>query len=138
MNYGQYNQPLNPQQGYTQWPPQPPQPPTAQPPAGEKKPGCLMAGIWLTLAAVVTLITLAYVGFAAYNSESAGVTAAEIMALPFGFAWSGALAAVIIRLGFKKAGTGLRVGGPMGCGCLGGIVLLLLVLLFFAAIFPSL
>ena len=138
MNYGQYNQPPYPQQGYPQWPPQPPRPPAAQPPAEKKKPGCLVAGIWLALAAVITLIALAYVGIAAYNSESGGVLATEIMSLPFGFVWSGVLAAVIIQLGFKKAGTGVRVGGPIGCGCLGGIALLMLVFFFFAAIFPSL
>jgi hypothetical protein len=140
MSYGQYNQPANPQQGYPQWPPQPrpPQAPPAQPPAEKKKPGCLIAGIWLALAAVVTLIALVYVGFAAYNSESGGVMATQIMSLPFGFVWGGVLAAIIIQFGFKKAGTGIRVGGPIGCGCLGGLVFLLLVFIFFTGIFPSL
>jgi hypothetical protein len=58
--------------------------------------------------------------------------------LPFGFVWSGLLAAAIMQFGWKKASPGMRAGGPIGCGCLGAIVFIGLIVVFFTAIFPSL
>jgi len=97
-----------------------------------------MPGLWLGLTSVATLISLAYVAFAACNSESAGIRAAGIVALPLGMFWGGMLAAIIVQFAWKKASSGVRIAGPIGCGCLGGIILLVLVLLFFAVIFPAL
>lgn len=102
------------------------------------KPGCLMPGLWLGGAALATLICGAIVGIGASGSESDGVAAANIAAGPFGFAWGGMLSAAIIHLAWKRASSGVRVGGPLGCGCLGAIVMIVGVVVFFAAIFPAL
>jgi hypothetical protein len=103
-----------------------------------KKPGCLIPGLWAGFAALVTLAAIAFVGIAAAGSESRGVRAAYLAALPLGLAWGGLIASLVMHLAFKKAGTGARIGGSLGCGCLGGIILLALALFFFTAIFPSL
>jgi len=102
------------------------------------KPGCLMPGIWLGVTALVTLAGLAYFGIAVSGSERAGVEATYIVAGPLGIVWSGCLAAIIVHLAMKKASTGVRAGVPIGCGCLGGVTLFLLILVFFAVIWPEL
>jgi hypothetical protein len=143
MQYGPYNPPPGQPPAWQPQPQVPPgYPPQPVPPAQQapapKKAGCLMPVIWMILAFLGTLIAAAGVGIAAYNSESAGVQATQIAAIPFGFVWGGALAAAIIQLFWKKASTAVRVAGPIGCGCLGAIVFVGLVVVFFAAIFPSL
>jgi len=144
MQYGPYNPPPGqppawqpPVQVPAGYPPPQAAPPVPQAPA-PKKAGCLMPVIWMILALLGTLITAAAVGIAAYDSETAGVQATQIMAIPFGFVWGGALAAAIIQLFWKKASTAVRAAGPIGCGCLGAIVIVGLVVVFFAAIFPAL
>jgi hypothetical protein len=144
MQYGPYNQ-QPPQPPYGQPPPpQAPPPgwgqPQAAPPAPEKpkKAGCLMPVLWLVVTFLVTLVCAAFVGLMAADSESKGVEATQVVALPFGFVWGGLLAASIIQIAWKKASTAVRVAGPLGCGCLGGIIMILLVIVFFSAIFPAL
>lgn len=144
MQYGPYNQqPAQPPYGQPPSPQGPPPgwgQPQAAPTAPEKpkKPGCLMPVLWLVVTILVTLICAAFVGLMAADSESQGVQATQIVALPFGFVWSGLLAASIIQIAWKKASTAVRVAGPLGCGCLGGIIMILLVIVFFTAIFPGL
>jgi hypothetical protein len=78
------------------------------------------------------------VGWAGYNSESAGNAAAQFASIPIGFLISGALAAVGMHFGMKNASQAARLGAPFGCGCLGSLVFFGLVVLFFAVIFPML
>ena len=124
MQYGPppyYNQP------YRQGPdPEPP------------KPGCLMPAIWLGATILITLICAVVVGGMASQSETDGVQATQIASIPFGFVWGGLVSAAILQFGWKKASPGMRAGGPLGCGCLGAIVMAGLVVVFFTAIFPSL
>lgn len=150
MQYGPYNQqppygqPPYGQPPAPQGPPGPQVPPgygqPAAPPAPEKpkKAGCLMPVLWLVVTVIVTLVCAAFVGLMAADSETQGMQATQVVALPFGFVWGGLLAASIIQIAWKKASTAVRVAGPLGCGCLGGIIMLALVFFFFAAIFPSL
>lgn len=109
----------------------PPQTPTAG------RPGWLMPGIWGGLAVVVTFLSVAVVGAAAFSSESAGTAAAMVAAFPVGACWSGLVAAVAVHL-LKKDAPVLRLGAPVGCAVLGGGALAATVLLFFAVIFPAL
>ncbi len=97
-----------------------------------------MPGIWLGVGALVSLTCLAYLGFAAYGSESAGVRATYAVALPLGTVWAGAITALAVHLFYKRGSRGVRVGVPMGCGCLGGLILFGLIAVFFMAIFPAL
>ena len=97
-----------------------------------------MPGLWLGGALLMTLICGAIVGVGASGSESDGVAATQLASLPFGFVWGGLLSAAIIHLAWKKASAGVRIGGPLGCGCLGAIVMIGMVVVFFTAIFPAL
>jgi hypothetical protein len=94
--------------------------------------------VWLGVALFVTLVCAAGVGVMASGSETDGMNATYMASLPFGYVWGGVLAAAIIQLGWKKASPGVRIGGPLGCGCLGAIVFAGLIVVFFTAIFPSL
>ncbi len=102
-----------------------------------KKPGCLAPILWTVAAFLVTLVCAVFVGLMANESESNGMTATYIEALPFGALWSGAIGALIAYFAKPKSGA-VRIGMPFGCGCLGGIVLLALIFVFFVAIFPAL
>jgi len=97
--------------------------------------GCPAAGC-LT-AIVATAAAVAWIGFAAYASESAGVQAALLAAFPLGAVCSWALVALVVQLAGKESGA-MRWGAPAGCACLGGAALLLVALLFFTTIFPAL
>ena len=56
---------------------------------------------------------------------------------PVGFLLSAALGGLLIHaMGQREAR--IRIAGPPACVCIGGVVLLALVILFFVAIFPSL
>ncbi len=94
--------------------------------------------LWLGATLLITLVCAVVVGIMGSGSESDGVEAAQLAAAPFGFVWGGLLSAAIIQLGWKRASTGVRVGGPLGCGCLGAIVMIGGIIVFFAAIFPAL
>lgn len=102
------------------------------------KAGCLMPGIWLGVAAFLTLGGLGAILLGAMDSERAGVAMTWVAAAPLGLGWAGALAALVIHLFIKKAGAGVRVGVPIGCGFLGAIVTFVLVAVFFAVIWPEL
>lgn len=101
------------------------------------KPGCIWPILWVLASAIGTVILAAVVILFAADSESQGVTATQIAALPAGFLWAGSLAAIITYF-IKTDSKGVRYGMPFGCGCLGGITLLLSILFFFLAVWPSL
>lgn len=92
--------------------------------------------VWAVIGALTVCGSAAWTGIAASGSESAGVTAATMSAGPFGFGLAGAFVALIVH--FASRNTGVRVGVPLGCGCLGAIAGVFGVGFFFAAIFPSL
>ena len=91
--------------------------------------------VWLIVAALGTMACVAVVGFAGYGSESAGVSASYMVAFPLGFLCGGSLAAVAGN--FFLTGR-LRLAAPFGCGLLAGGLFLLMVFVFFVAIFPAL
>ena len=94
--------------------------------------------VWAGLALLCCVGVCAGVGVSAYSSESAGVTAAQLAAFPLGFTLAGALGAAGIHFGVRDATTPVQVGGPVGCGCLGGVAMVAVAVLFFAVIFPAL
>ena len=100
-------------------------------------PGPLAPLIWGGLAIFLTCAGLGGLGLAIADSESAGVTASMIVAFPLGFIWAGAIAAIALYF-MKRVSPPVRLGAPFGCGCLGGIVMGAISLLFFAVIFPEL
>ena len=102
----------------------------------QKKPGCLWPAAWLILGLLGTIVAAVAVGMSAADSETAGVAATQAVAFPVGLLWSGGLVALIVH--FMKSGKGVRFGAPIGCGCLGGLLFLGLVIVFFVGIFPSL
>ena len=94
--------------------------------------------VWVILALLISVIAGVGIGISAADSESAGVVAAQISAFPLGFVLGGALAGLIIHFGVKRATTLLRVLGPLGCGCMSGLLMVSLFITFFAVIFPAL
>ena len=102
----------------------------------ENKPGCLWPAAWLIFGLLGTIIAAVAVGLSAADSESAGVLATQAVAFPVGLLWTGGFVALVVH--FMKSGKGVRFGAPIGCGCLGGIIMVALVVVFFTAIFPSL
>ena len=98
----------------------------------------LMPVAWVVIAMLVSVAACAGVGLAVNDSESAGIMAAQISAFPLGFALSAALGALVIHIGIKRATTLLRASGPLGCGCLGGLLALGATVGFFVLIFPEL
>ena len=93
---------------------------------------------WVLLAMLGSVAACLGVGLSAADSEDAGVVASQIAAFPLGFLLSAALGGLIVHFAVKRATTLLRVVAPLGCGCLGGAVVLGGVMLFFTAIFPAL
>lgn len=65
------------------------------------------------------------------------MTVTQAVAFPLGVLCFGGFVALITWF-MKKAGGGVRYGAPLGCGCLGGILMVVLVVVFFRFIFPSL
>ena len=100
-------------------------------------PGPLSPLIWGGVAVFLTCAGLGGLVLAVSDSESAGITASMVVAFPLGFVWSGALAAIVLHF-MKKASRGVRIGTPFGCGCLGGMAMAAVAVLFFAVIFPEL
>jgi hypothetical protein len=100
-------------------------------------PGPLSPLIWGGLAIFLTCAGLGGLGLAISDSESAGVVASMIVSFPLGFIWAGALAAIVLHF-VKRASPPVRLGTPFGCGCLGGIAMGAVAVLFFAVIFPEL
>jgi hypothetical protein len=101
------------------------------------KPGFMMPILWIVLAGAFCTLSCAGVGFAGMGSETAGVNAAWYASFPFCFFASAALGGVIFHFAIPRASP-VRIAGPLGCGCLGGILGIGMVVTFFAAIWPSL
>jgi hypothetical protein len=97
----------------------------------------LAVGLWLLLGFVLTMIGAVVVGVAAYDSESAGMTASYIVAGPVGFGWGAGIGALIGRFALAKSPTAAKLAAP-GCGCGCGLFLALGVAVFMLAIFPAL
>ena len=107
-------------------------------PGNDAGPAPYIPLVWVVLTLIVAFVCCAGVGVSAYDSESAGVVASQVAAFPLGFALAGTIGAIGIHFGMKQASTPIRVGGPVGCGCLGGLAMVALAVLFFVAIFPAL
>ena len=105
--------------------------------ADTEKPGWLAPILWGVIGLVGTVILAAIVGVAAYDSESAGMTATYVVSFPAGFLWAGFWGALLFHFVTPNK-RGVRVAAPFGCAFVGGVALLALIFLFFAAIFPSL
>ena len=99
------------------------------------RPGIVMPLMWVLGALLLSVVAGAWVGWSAYHSESAGVSASLAAVFPVTFVWSGTVGAVLAQLMLKGAA---RVGVPFGCGCLGGVVGALGAAFFFGVIFPAL
>ena len=102
----------------------------------QNKPGCLWPAAWLIFGLLGTIVAAVAVGLSVAESESAGVMATRAVAFPIGVLWTGGFVALVTH--FMKSGKGVRFGAPLGCGCLGGIFMLALIVVFFVAIFPAL
>lgn len=100
-------------------------------------PGPLAPLLWGGIAVFLTCAGLGGVLLAVSDSESNGITASMVVAFPLGFVWAGALAAIVLFF-MKRTSRGIRIGAPFGCGCLGGMGLAAIAVLFFAVIFPEL
>jgi hypothetical protein len=101
--------------------------------------GCLSALAWLFVAFLGTLVSAVAIGMSGYQSESLGVTASYVMALPLGLLWSGAFTAVVVYLATdRNHDKRLHIGAPLGCGCLGALVFPVLLWVFYVGIWPSL
>ena len=104
-----------------------------------ERPGLTLPLVWLAAGIVGTIAGVAIVGAAAYNSESGGIVATNAAAFPLGALWGGSIGAWIAHFALRdRDSKGLRIAAPFGCGCLSGVVMLLLSIVFFAAIFPAL
>jgi hypothetical protein len=88
---------------------------------------------WTVAAIVVILGCAVVVGVATYGSESAGVTAASIAALPVGFVLGAAPSAWVVH--FASRNKTARGAVPPGCGCLSSIGFALVVFAVLATIF---
>ncbi len=101
--------------------------------------GCLSMLVWLFIALLGTLAGVVAIGMSGYQSESLGVTATYVMALPLGLVWTGAFVAVVVYfVTNQNHNKALHIGAPVGCGCLGALLLPVLVWVFFTGIWPSL
>lgn len=103
----------------------------------EARPGLTMPVAWSVLAALALVAGGLGVGVAAYDSESAGVTATWVASGPVGFALCGAAGAVVTHFVVNRR-SALRIVLPVGCGCVGSTLFALGSFLFFAVIFPAL
>lgn len=96
--------------------------PAATPPPAPKR-SLWMPMAWLLLVFLGSAGACAGIGASLQRSEDAAILATQISAFPLGFVLCGALAGLIVHFGVRRATTLLRVVGPLGCGCLGGVVL---------------
>lgn len=108
------------------------------PPPQPTKRGLLMPIGWSLLAMLGAIGAAAGVGVGLTTSESAGISAAQIAAFPLGFVLSAALCGLIVHIGIKRATTLLRVMAPLGCGCMGGMLMLGAVFGFVLVVLPML
>lgn len=106
----------------------------AQPPGSPPKPthvGVILGGLW---AAVGLLGALATGVVAATQSEQTGVDASMI-GVPLFFS---GLVAVVTAFIVRRKSKGVAMGAPVGCGCGSLVAGVLMMVLFYAAIWPSL
>ncbi len=102
-----------------------------------RKVGLLMLGAFGAMALLACCGGGAWVGFAGYNSESAGVRAMYVAALPMGFTLFGLLGAAAGHFLVKESAL-LKVVLPVVAGGVGGPLVLALIFVFFQFIFPAL
>ena len=110
---------------------------TPQDPQPEAPPSWKLPLLWMGLAALAVVCGGIGTGVAGYSSESAGVTASYVVTGPACFFSGGALAAIAAHVLIKKASP-VRTFGPVGCGCLSAVFGFVMIVLFFAVIFPAL
>lgn len=103
----------------------------------ESAPGCAMPIVWSIVAAVVTVLACGGIGVMASGSESAGVSASQIAAFPLCAALSTVAVAIPVHFLVKKS-TPIRLAAPPTAGCLGGILGVGMLFVFYAVIWPSL
>jgi len=106
-------------------------------PAGPPQPtpethhaGLIIAGIGLALGALSCIGT----GLAGATSESLGVSV-RYVGVPL---FVGGLGAMAVAPFVRNRGAGAAIGAPLGCGCGGFSIALLLLVVFYVAIWPSL
>lgn len=92
--------------------------------------GLILAGIWLAFGFLGCIGT----GVAGAMSESMGVNV-SYLGIPMFF---GGLGAMIVAPFVRTKGAGAAIGAPIGCGCGGFIMAVVMVGIFYAAIWPSL
>ncbi len=94
------------------------------------KVGLIIAGIWLAFGFLGCVGT----GIAGAMSESLGVSV-SYLGIPLFF---GGLSAILAAPFLQKKGSGVAIGVPIGCGCLGMMAAGISLGVFFTAIWPSL
>ena len=112
-------------------------PEAAPQPEGPKR-SLLMPVLWVLLAGLVSAGACAGIGLSAGGSEEQLLLAAQVSAFPLGFVLCGALVGLIVHFGVRRATTLLRVVGPLGCGCLGGLLAVGLAVAVVALVLPAL
>lgn len=102
-----------------------------------RKIGLFVLGATVLLFALVFVASLAWVGFAAYGSETAGVRATYLVSFPLGATALAMLGAAGGHFLVKKSAAA-KIAVPVVAGFVGGVGTLAMVLLFFELIFPAL
>ena len=102
-----------------------------------RKVGLMMLAAFGAMALLSCCGGGAWVGYAGYNSESAGVRAMYFAALPMGFTLFGLLGAAAGHFLVKQSAV-MKVILPVVVGGLGGLMVLTLTFVFFQFIFPGL
>ena len=85
--------------------------------------------LWVGAGVLIGVVGVLAVGVAAYSSETAGVEASLIAAVPVGFGVGGAVGAWMSRHVYKQTQPQAR-HAPIGCACAGAVLLLGLVMAF--------
>jgi hypothetical protein len=103
---------------------------TSQPTPETHHAGLIIAGVWLALGVFSCLGT----GLAGATSESLGVRVSYV-GVPL---FVGGLGAMAVAPFVRSRGAATAIGAPLGCGCGGSLIALLLLVVFYLAIWPSL
>ena len=83
----------------------------------EKGPAPYLPIAWFVLTLIVVALCVAYVKTRLFTSADQLL----VVAAPLGFVLGGTIGSVGIQVGRKDASTAVRIGGPIGIGCLGVI-----------------
>jgi len=83
----------------------------------EKRPAPYIPIAWVILTSVVVVLCSAYLKSRVFTSADQLL----IVAAPLGFVLGGTVGSIGIHVRKKDASTAVRVGGPLGTGCLGVI-----------------